>query len=96
MIFRRLVFSALRMALQNPAVRRQAGHMAQTALKAATPSLMAASRRAGQAVRGASDELQEGMKKFKAARDGEDTETPQSGKAVPKGPMKNITPGKNS
>ena len=69
MILRKLVFAALRTAASNPEVRKQASKLAQRGLQAAKPSLMQASRKAGQAVRSASDELSTGVRKFKAGRD---------------------------
>ena len=71
MIIRKLLFTALRMAAQNPSVRRQAVKAADKAVEAARPSLLKP-RRAGEAVRSASDELKEGVKKFKAGMEGEE------------------------
>ena len=93
MIFRKLVFAALRTAVSNPKVRQQAYELAQRGLRVAKPSLMQASWRAGQAVRSASDELSAGVRKFKAGRDGTDDVAKPADKTdgtVPQ--MKNITP----
>ena len=95
MILRKLLFAALRSAASNPEVRRQASKLAQRGLQTAKPSLMQASRKAGQAVRLASDELSEGFRKFKAGREGTDnavTPADKSDGAAPK--LKNITPKK--
>ena len=95
MIVRKLLFTALRMAAQNPAVRRQAVKAADKAVEAARPGLLKASRRAGEAVRSASDELKEGVKKFKAGMEGEEILLPGNSSAKsPKRPEKNITPKK--
>lgn len=71
MIFRRLIFSALKMAAQNPAVQKQAAEIAQSAATKARPALLKASRKAGEMVRTTSDELSEGVKKFKQNKKGE-------------------------
>lgn len=95
MILRKLVFAALRAAASNPVVRKQASKLAERGLQAAKPSLIQASRKAGQAVRSASDELSAGVRKFKAGREGEDdAETPvdKGDSTAPK--LKNITPKK--
>ena len=95
MIVRKLLFTALRIAAQNPAVRRQAVKAADKAVDAARPGLLKASRRAGEAVRSASDELKEGVKKFKAGMEGEEILPPGKPSAKsPKRPEKNITPPK--
>lgn len=65
MLLRRLIFSALKMAAQNPAVQKQASELAQNAADKARPALLKASRKAGEFVRASSDELSEGVKKFK-------------------------------
>lgn len=65
MIVRKLLFAALRMAANNPEVRKQAAKVADKAVDAARPSLLKASRRAGEAVRSASNELKDGVQKFK-------------------------------
>ena len=92
MIVRKLLFTALRMAARNPAVRRQAVKAADKAVEAARPSLLKASRRAGEAVRSASGELKEGVKKFKAGMEGEEILPPGKPSAKsPKRPEKNIT-----
>ena len=74
MILRRLVFAALRTAASNPEVRRQAAKLAERGLQSAKPELLTASRKAGQAVRTASDELSDGVRKFKVGRQGTDEE----------------------
>ena len=65
MIVRKLLFVALRMVASNPKVRKQAARAADKAVDAARPSLLKASRRAGEAVRSASNELRDGVQKFK-------------------------------
>ena len=95
MILRKLVFAALRSAASNPKVRKQASRLAERGFQAAKPSLMQASRTAGQAFRSASDELSAGVRKFKAGLDGTDdlaTREDESGRTAP--PLKNITPKK--
>ena len=93
MIVRKLLFSALRMAANNPKIRRQAAKAADKAVEAARPSLLQASRRAGEAVRSVSDELTEGVKKFKAGVSGDEAGTIDSAPPRDKGrPPKNITP----
>ena len=92
MLLRQLVFSALKMAAQNPAVRKGAAQAARTAVKAATPALLKASRKAGQKVQSVSNELQEGVRKFKAGTQGEhildkDEKGHNKGRRI-----KNITP----
>lgn len=72
MILRHLVFAALRTVASNPAVRRQAAKLAERGLQSAKPGLLKASRKAGETVRAASDEVSDGVRKFKAGRDGED------------------------
>ena len=66
MIMRRLIFSAIRFAVRNPEVQRQAGKLADKAVEKARPALLKASRKAGQISQIASDEVSEGMKKFKS------------------------------
>ena len=100
MILRRLVFAALRTAASNPEVRRQAAKLAERGLQSAKPGLLNASRKAGQALKAASDEVSDGVRKFKAGRDGtEDEIMPEarendSTKATKK-PLRNITPRKH-
>ena len=95
MILRKLVFAALRTAASNPEVRKQASRLAQRGLQAAKPSLMRASRKAGQAVRSASYEMSAGVRKFKAGRDGKDVEvTPADESGDSASQIKNITPKK--
>ena len=93
MIVRKLLFTALRMAANNPKIRQQAAKAADKAVEVARPSLLQASRRAGEAVRSASDELKEGVKKFKAGVTGDKAGTIDSAPLSDKGrPQKNITP----
>ena len=95
MILRKLVFAALRTVAKNPEVRKQASKLAKRGLKAAEPSLMQASRRAGKAVRLASDELSAGVRKFKAGRDGtDDAVTPAHKNDSTTPQLKDITPKK--
>ena len=92
MIVRKLLFTALRLAANNPKIRQQAAKAADKAVEAARPSLLQASRRAGEAVRSASDELTEGVKKFKAGVTGDKAGTIDSAPPSDKGrPQKNIT-----
>lgn len=65
MVFRQLVFSALKMAARNPEVRKQAAKAAHQAAEAARPGLLKASRRAGEMVRTIGTELSDGAQKFK-------------------------------
>ena len=95
MIFRRLVFAALRTAASNPEVRRQAAKIAERGLQSARPGLMKASRKAGEAVKAASDELSEGVRKFKAGRDGcKDEVSGPDDKSGSTRQVRNITPRK--
>ena len=57
MLFRRFVFGALMRAFQNPAVQKKAGELAGKALRQARPSLLRASRKAGELTRMAKQEL---------------------------------------
>lgn len=66
MILRRFIFSAIRYAARNPEVQRQAGKLAGKAVEKVRPALMKASRKAGQISQTASDEISEGLKKFKS------------------------------
>ena len=59
MLFRRILMAALMTAARNPAVQKRVGEAAGKALNAARPSLLAASRRAGEITR----KLSENMKK---------------------------------
>ena len=70
MILRRLIFSAVKMAASNPAVQKQAAEMAQKAVTQARPNLLKASRKAGEFVKATSDELADGVQKFKKAKQG--------------------------
>ena len=70
-------------------------------LQAAKPGLLTASRKAGQAVRAASDELSDGVRKFKAGHEGTDNEVvPSTDEAKArtgtkkKKTFRNITPRK--
>ena len=51
MLFRRILMAALMTAARDPAVQKRAGEVAGKALNAARPSLLAASRRAGEMTR---------------------------------------------
>ena len=51
MLFRRFVFGVLMRAAQNPVIQKKAGEMAGKALKQARPSLLRASRTAGELTR---------------------------------------------
>ena len=85
MIVRKLLFAALRMAANNPEVRKQAAKAADKAVDAARPSLLKASRRAGEAVRSASNELKDGVQKFKTEMQGsEEVIPPKKTDARPK------------
>ena len=85
MIVRKLLFAALRMAANNPEVRKQAVKAADKAVDAARPSLLKASRRAGEAVRSASNELKDGVQKFKTKIQGsEEIIPPEKTDAPPK------------
>ena len=66
MILKRLIFSAIRYAARNPEIQRQAGKLADKAVKKARPALMKASRKAGQISQTASNEVSLGLKKFKS------------------------------
>ena len=92
MIVRKLLFTALRMAANNPKIRQQAAKAADKVVEAARPSLLQASRRAGEAVRSASDELTEGVKKFKAGVSGDEARTIDSAPPRDKGALKRISP----
>ena len=59
MLFRRILMTVLMTAARNPAVQKKAGEAAVKAVNAARPSLMAASRRAGEMTR----KLTENLKK---------------------------------
>ena len=51
MLIRRLLIGAIMRAAQNPAVQRKAGEIAGKALDKARPSMLRASRRAGELTR---------------------------------------------
>jgi len=57
MLIRRLVFAALMRVVQNPAVQKKAGEVAGKALDAARPSLLRASRKAGELTRKAAKKI---------------------------------------
>jgi hypothetical protein len=57
MLFRRFLMMALMTVARNPAVQKKAGEAAGNALNAARPSLLAASRRAGEMTRKLSDNI---------------------------------------
>jgi hypothetical protein len=57
MLFRRFIFGVLMRAAQNPKVQKKAGEVAGKALNQARPSLMRASRRAGELSRKAKQKL---------------------------------------
>jgi len=51
MLLRRFVFGVFMRAAQNPAVQKKAGELANKALRQARPSLLRASRKAGELTR---------------------------------------------
>ena len=57
MLIRRLLIGAIMRAAQSPAVQRKAGEMAGKALDKARPSLLRASRRAGELTRKAANKI---------------------------------------
>lgn len=57
MLIRRLLIGAIVRAAQSPAVQRKAGEMAGKALDKARPSLLRASRRAGELTRKATNKI---------------------------------------
>ena len=57
MLFRRFIFGVLMRAAQNPAVQKKAGEVAGKAFKKARPSLLQASRRAGELTRKAKQKM---------------------------------------
>ena len=57
MLFRRFVFGVLMRAAQNPAVQKKVGEVAGEALRQARPSLLRASRRAGELTRKAKQKM---------------------------------------
>ena len=57
MLFRRFLMMALMAVARNPAVQKKAGEAAENALNAARPSLLVASRRAGEMTRKLSDNI---------------------------------------
>ena len=59
MLFRRFIFGVLMRAAQNPAVQKKGGEVAGKALRQARPSLLRASRRAGELTRKAKQKMLE-------------------------------------
>ena len=57
MLFRRFIFGMLMRVAQNPAVQKKAGEVAGKALKQARPSLLRASKRAGELTRKAKQKM---------------------------------------
>ena len=57
MLFRRFIFGMLMRLAQNPAVQKKAGEVAGAALRQARPSLLRASRRAGELTRKAKQKM---------------------------------------
>ena len=57
MLFRRFVFGVLIRAAQNPALQKKAGEVAGKALKQARPSLLRASKKAGELTRKAKQKM---------------------------------------
>ena len=57
MLFRRFIFGVLIRAAQNSAVQKKAGEVAGKALQQARPSLLRASRRAGELTRKAKQKM---------------------------------------
>lgn len=57
MLIRRLIFGALMTAARNPAVQKKAGEVAHKALDSARPSLLKASRNAGEMTRKAKKKI---------------------------------------
>lgn len=93
MVLRNLLFSALKMAARNPVVQKQAAKAAETALNASKPSIMSASRKAGEMVQAGVNELQQGVKKFKAEHKGDEaTSCADEEQSPPQKQKKNITP----
>jgi len=56
-MIRRLLLNVALRAAQNPKVQKEAGKIAQTAVKKATPALLKGARRAGELTKAASDEI---------------------------------------
>ncbi|GIS14781.1 MAG: hypothetical protein CM15mP117_02130 [Alphaproteobacteria bacterium] len=61
MILKKLVFSALSYAAQNPAVQKQAKHIAKNVATKAKPALLKGSRVAGKTYRKIKKEIKKGM-----------------------------------
>lgn len=57
MLFRRVLTTVLMTAIRNPAVQKKTGEAAGKALKAARPSLLMASRKAGEITRKLSENI---------------------------------------
>jgi hypothetical protein len=57
MLFRRFILGVLTRAVQNPAVQKKAGEMAGKALEQARPSLLQASKKAGELTRKAKQKM---------------------------------------
>ena len=57
MLFRRFIFGMLMRVAQNPVVQKKAGEVAGKALEQARPSLVRASRRAGELARKAQQKM---------------------------------------
>ena len=57
MLFRRFIFGMLMRVVQNPAVQKKAGKIVGKAVKRARPSLLRASRRAGELTRKAKQKM---------------------------------------
>jgi hypothetical protein len=57
MLFRRIIMTALMTAARNPAVQKKAGEAASKALHAARPTLLTASRKAGEMTRKISENI---------------------------------------
>ena len=57
MLFRRFIFGMLMRVAQDPAVQKKAGEVAGKALKQTRPSLLRASRRAGELTRKAKQKM---------------------------------------
>ena len=57
MLFRRFIFGVLMRVAQNPEVQKKAGQLAGKALRQAQPTLLRASRRAGELTRKAKQKM---------------------------------------
>ena len=56
-MIRRLLFNLALRAAQNPKVQKEAGKLAQSAVKKAKPALLKGARRAGELTKAASEEI---------------------------------------